>query len=119
MYVACPQHYANNFQMGHNVNKGAAKTKGGKRAKKGGQVSDGSDDDSDDPKAAAQRKLSEATQAIQKGMFCAQHNRLCFQTHDGKCGAYTPQYVLEHATMLVSRPYPFLWFDDNDFPGAR
>lgn len=61
-----------------------------------------------DARDSAQAKKTESAQKVQVGMFCKAHNRLCYQKFDGTCGAYTPDHVLEHATLLVSRL--FLYF---------
>lgn len=55
-----------------------------------------------DARDSAVVKKTESAQKIQVGMFCKAHNRLCYQKFDGTCGAYTPDNVLEHATLLVS-----------------
>ncbi len=52
---------------------------------------------------SAQAKLAEATEAIQNGMYCKKHNRLCYAKYDGTCGAYTHENIVEHAGMLVSQ----------------
>ena len=54
---------------------------------------------------SAQAKLTEATEAIQTGMYCKKHNRLCYAKYDGSCGVYTHGNVLEHAGLLVSHLY--------------
>ncbi len=55
-----------------------------------------------DARNSAQTKVNEATQDIEDAMFCTCHNRLCYKTWDDKCGVYTGDNVLDHATMLVS-----------------
>ncbi len=47
--------------------------------------------DSFNPKEAAKKKLNDSAEAVQEGMKCARHGRLCYPKWDGKsCGAYTP-----------------------------
>ncbi len=55
-----------------------------------------------DARSSAQDEGERGDAEIQKAMYCDRHDRLCYKTWDGKCGPYTGDNVLDHATMLVS-----------------
>ncbi len=56
-----------------------------------------------DSRDSAKTKLTDAGEEVQVGMFCTEHNHLCYKKWNGKdCGAYTPEHFTEHVERLVS-----------------
>ena len=65
-------------------------------------------------RSSANDKILAATWHIQDGMFCKQHNHLCYEKFDGTCGMYTNDYVLEHAKKLMCAPCTILLLMKTD-----
>lgn len=55
-----------------------------------------------DAKDSARVKVVESTEKIQLGMKCSDCGRLCYKTWDNRCAVYTPDFIHDHATLLVS-----------------
>ncbi|KLO04636.1 hypothetical protein SCHPADRAFT_947561 [Schizopora paradoxa] len=89
----------------HNMLEGAQNVKGATpRAKdaKGGRSSTKKTDAVVDARTSAHDKSTASTEAVQVGMFCKKHRRLCYKKWDGKtCGSYLPEHVVDHADRLA------------------
>ncbi|KLO15584.1 hypothetical protein SCHPADRAFT_938567 [Schizopora paradoxa] len=89
----------------HNMLEGAQNVKGATpRAKdaKGGRSSTKKTDVVVDARTSAHDKSTASTEAVQVGMFCKKHRRLCYKKWDGKtCGSYLPEHVVDHADRLA------------------